>query len=156
MNSKLETTTERRLAKKESHRIESWREITNAWKVILKGVEKNISPLGLCSTDFKILRIIHEEGPTPMARLSDATILTQPAITSFVDKLEAEELVMRERDLKDRRVIRIVLTKKGETVFRQGLRVHTKYVDDLLSGISEKELSELSVIMKKLSKREAV
>ena len=36
-------------------------------------------------TEFKILRILHDDGPTPMARLSDGTILTQPAITSFVE-----------------------------------------------------------------------
>jgi len=153
MNVAMETTARiKRPATKEHNRLESWREITNAWKMIMKGAEKNISSLGMCTTDFKILRILHDEGPTPMARLSDATILTQPAITSFVDKLESQDLVRRTRDQKDRRVIRIDITAKGETVFRQGLRVHTKFVDGLLSGISEAELMKLSVIMNKLSK----
>lgn len=132
-------------------RMEVWREISNAWRHITREGEKNISRLGLCMTEFKILRILHDDGATPMARLSDATVLTQPAITSFVDKLEAQGLVKRDRDLEDRRVIRIEITNKGREMFRRGLRIHSHFVSELLSGLDDAELSRFSSIMKKLS-----
>ncbi len=86
-----------------------------------------------------------------MARLSDATVLTQPAITSFVDKLEDQELVRRDRDREDRRVIRIAITRKGRSLFRQGLKIHSRFVIGLLSELNETDLSRLSLIMRKLS-----
>jgi len=86
-----------------------------------------------------------------MARLSAATILTQPAITSFVDKLEHQGLVRRDRDREDRRVIRIAITGKGRALFKRGLRIHSQFVTGLLSGLNESELSRFSTIMRKLS-----
>ncbi|HYB04376.1 MAG TPA: MarR family transcriptional regulator [Nitrososphaerales archaeon] len=135
----------------ESDKVELWREISNAWRQIARRGEKNISCLGICTTEFKILRILHEEGPTPMARLSDATVLTQPAITSFVDKLEDQGLVRRDRDHEDRRVIRIAITRRGRSLFRRGLRIHSRFVTGLLSELNETDLSRLSLIMRKIS-----
>lgn len=136
---------------KEPDRLEVWREITNAWRVISRGAEKQLAPFNMSVTEFKILRVLHDDGPTAMARLSDACVLTQPAITSFVDKLESLELVKRERDLKDRRVIRIAMTKKGEALYLKGYEIYSQYVDRLLTEISSGELARLASIMKKLS-----
>jgi DNA-binding MarR family transcriptional regulator len=135
----------------QNDKLELWREISNGWRQISRLGEKNISCLGICTTEFKILRILQDEGPTPMARLSDATVLTQPAITSFVDKLERQGLVRRDRDRHDRRVIRIAIMGKGRTLFKRGLRIHSQFVTGLLSGLNEAELSRFSTIMKKLS-----
>ncbi len=135
----------------EADRIELWREISNAWKQISRDAEKNLSRLGICTTEFKILRILQEDGPTPMARLSDATLLSQPAITSFVDKLEERGMVRRERDKMDRRVIWITITSKGRSLFRRGLKIHSQFVSGLLAGLDDAELSRFSSIMKKLS-----
>ena len=132
-------------------RIEVWKEISNAWRQITREAEKNLSGLGLCTTEFKILKILDNDGPTPMARLSDATMLSQPAITSFVDKLEAQGFVKRDRDNEDRRVIRIEITKKGQLLFRRGLKIHTKFVRELLSGIDDEELTQFTQTIKKLS-----
>ena len=131
--------------------MELWREISNAWKQMSRQGERSLSPLGIGMTEFKLLRILAEDGPTPMARLSDATILTQPAITSFVDKLENEGLVVRDRDQKDRRVIRISITAKGRALFRRALKIHSRFVTELLSALDQGELSRLASIMKKLS-----
>ena len=149
MNAALEARS--KLIRTEREKVELWREVSNAWRQISRQGEKNISRLGICTTEFKILRILKEEGQTPMARLSDVTVLTQPAITSFVDKLENQGLVRRDRDHEDRRVIRISITRKGRSLFRRGLRIHSRFVSGLLSGLNDAELSRFSSIMKKLS-----
>jgi len=135
----------------DSDRIEAWREISNAWRQITREAEKNLSSLGICTTEFKILKLLDNDGPTPMARLSDATILTQPAITSFIDKLETQGFVRRDRDVEDRRVIRIEITKKGQLLFRRGMKIHKKFVSELLSGLDDSELSQFTRTIKKLS-----
>jgi MarR family transcriptional regulator, organic hydroperoxide resistance regulator len=149
VNPPMETRS--KVIRTESDKVELWREVSNAWRQIARRGEKNISSLGICTTEFKILRILKEEGPTPMARLSDATILTQPAITSFVDKLEGQKLVRRDRDREDRRVIRIAITRKGRSLFRRGLRIHSRFVSGLLAELNETDLSRLSLIMRKIS-----
>lgn len=139
------------MTRKEADRLQLWREIATAWRMITREAEKNFSPLGICTTEFKILKILEEEGFTPMSRLSDACVLTQPAITSFVDKLESQGIVRRERDLEDRRVIRIAMTKKGQLLLRQGMRTYSRFVECILSDISDSELLKLSNTMKRLS-----
>jgi DNA-binding MarR family transcriptional regulator len=140
------------VASEENRRLEVWREVSNAWRQIAREGEKNLACLGLCMTEFKILRILQEDGPTPMTKLSDATVLTQPAITSFVDKLEEQGLVRREKNQEDRRVTRIAITPKGRLLLRRGLKIHSKFVRGLLSELDDAELSRFISIMKKLSR----
>jgi len=132
-------------------RVEIWRKISDAWREVHREGEKNISRLGICTTEFRILRLLHEKGSTSMARLSGDTGLSQPAITSSIDKLESHGLVKRDRDSKDRRVINIAITSKGQSLFRRGLKIHSRFVRGSLGKLSDSELSQLSSMMKKLA-----
>jgi DNA-binding MarR family transcriptional regulator len=132
-------------------RLEVWRKISDAWRRVHREGEKNISQLGICTTEFRILRFLHETGTTSMARLSSDAGLTQPAITSLIDKLESHAFVKRDRDRKDRRVINIAITSKGESLFRRGLKIHSRFVKGSLAKLSDSELSQLSSMMKKLA-----
>ena len=91
-----------------------------------------------------------------MAKLSGDTGMSQPAITGLIDKLEGHGLVKRDRDSKDRRMINIAITSKGESLFRRGLRMHTRFVKGSLSALSDSDLSKLTSMMKKLASAENI
>jgi DNA-binding MarR family transcriptional regulator len=86
-----------------------------------------------------------------MAELSSDAGMSQPAITGLIDKLEGHGLVNRDRDSKDRRIINIAITSKGESLFRRGLRMHRQFVKSSLSALSDSELFQLTSMMKKLA-----
>ena len=132
-------------------RLELWQSITNSWKTLQKKSEKNIGKLGLCLTEFKILKVVSTLGPVPMARLSGETLLTQPAITLLVDKLESQGFVRRERSEDDRRVTNIAVTTKGRVLFREANSIHRRFVRDMLSELTEGEIIQLRSIFEKLA-----
>lgn len=68
--------------------------------------------LGMSGPDHKYLDILLQEGKMTAGELSKLTGLTTGAITGIVDRLEKMNLVVRERDLVDRRKVYITPNEK--------------------------------------------
>src|SRR6516162_5191149 len=69
-------------------------------------VERLFREHGLTAPQYNVLRILRGEGkPLPMCEIASRTVQVVPGITGLVDRLEAANLVRRERSTEDRRVI---------------------------------------------------
>lgn len=73
------------------------------------------------------------------SQLSQTMHLTPSAMTSVIDKLEKKDYVVRTRDSKDRRVVRIGLTHKGRTVFRAHEAFHRGMAHSLFDSLEKGE-----------------
>lgn len=134
----------------ENDRIELWRGVSDSWKKLTRKVENNLSKLGLGIAEYRILKVLDEEGPAPMAHLSHETLVTQAAITVIVDNLEEGEFVRRLRSMEDRRVVNVEITTKGKSKLKEALKIHKQFVEEMLQGLSDQELETLKTIMNKL------
>jgi DNA-binding MarR family transcriptional regulator len=70
---------------------------------------------GLSSSQYNVLRILRgsaEEG-LPCGEISERMVRRDPDLTRLLDRLEARGLVRRERDTKDRRVVRAWATPEA-------------------------------------------
>ncbi|MHB1909239.1 MAG: MarR family winged helix-turn-helix transcriptional regulator [Nitrososphaerales archaeon] len=132
-------------------KIDLWRSVSDSWKKLTREVEKNLARVGIGIPELRILRTLEDSGPTQMARLSLAALLTQPAITVIVDKLEDQGYVERARSKEDRRVINIKITQSGEALLKDALKIHKQFVEKMLEGLSDSELEELALTMNKLA-----
>src|SRR6476469_1886402 len=69
---------------------------------------------GLTPSQYNVLRILRGEGkPLPILEIADRMIAAVPGITGLIDRLEAMQLVNRERSTEDRRVIYVGATAKA-------------------------------------------
>lgn len=68
---------------------------------------------GLSATALAVLQALPDAAGTSHRDLAGALGLTPATLTPVVDALDADGLVARERDLRDRRVVRIALTAAG-------------------------------------------
>src|SRR5688572_15881070 len=69
---------------------------------------------GLTPQQYNILRILRgEEKPLPILEIAARMITVVPGITGLIDRLEAAELVSRQRCREDRRVIYVTITPKA-------------------------------------------
>ena len=69
---------------------------------------------GLTSSQYNVLRILRGEGkPLPCLEIADRLITAVPAITGLIDRLEAMELITRDRSTDDRRVVFVAISPKG-------------------------------------------
>src|SRR5688500_5634804 len=72
--------------------------------------------MGLGPAQIHALMWLREDGPLTMGVLAQRCGVTDKTITGVVDRLERDGYVGRERDLEDRRVVRVALVKKGKGV----------------------------------------
>ena len=60
-----------------------------------------------------------KDQPVSMSELASASFISRPNLTTVVDRLCDEGLVVRSADVHDRRVVNVALTKKGEELIRR-------------------------------------
>jgi DNA-binding MarR family transcriptional regulator len=104
---------------------------------------------GITVPQIVILEILMETGPCKMSELAAALHLTMSAITNIVDKMIKLELVKRERSLEDRRVVRVVLRKKGQETAKKIREEMKNIANRIFSPLTEEEKKEYLRLLKK-------
>jgi DNA-binding MarR family transcriptional regulator len=83
------------------------------------------------------------EGRRSIGELGETEALAQPSVSKLVDKLEAQGLVTRQRDVQDGRVVLVSISAEGKARIRQ-LRTHTHSVlRDALDDLTDDDLATL-------------
>ena len=88
----------------------------------------------------------HPDGLT-MGELSRRMMVTGGNITTIVDQLEKEKLVVREVGVNDRRSFTVKLTQAGRDAFADMAIAHESWVADLFEGLSVSQQSELYTLL---------
>jgi DNA-binding MarR family transcriptional regulator len=70
---------------------------------------------GLTSTQYNVLRILRGAGPEglPCNTIAERMISRDPDMTRLLDRMEKRELISRERQKEDRRVVKVRITDEG-------------------------------------------
>jgi MarR family transcriptional regulator, organic hydroperoxide resistance regulator len=78
---------------------------------------------------------------------------SMPTATSLIDKLITAKLVKRENDSKDRRIVKIFLTKLGDKFLQYAVKRKSEKMNKLLSYLPAKDKKELLRILKTLAEK---
>ena len=85
----------------------------------------------------------------PCLEIADRLITPVPAITGLIDRLEAMELITRDRSTDDRRVVFVALSPKGlEKINQMDAPLATLH-KKLIGHLSRSELATLSSLLEK-------
>ncbi len=131
--------------------VELWRSVIDSWKRLQRAAEKNLLRADLSVAELRILKVLREQGSTPMNRFSTETMLSQPTITGMVDKLEERGLVERVRSVEDRREVLIAITPKGSETLAKGMDLHRQFVEKSLSALRPEDVDLLVRLLKRLA-----
>jgi DNA-binding MarR family transcriptional regulator len=74
---------------------------------------------GITGPQLWTLKTISQNGSLSLGELSERMYLHPSTITGIVDRLEKKAYVLRDRGEKDRRVVKVRLTAKGERLARK-------------------------------------
>lgn len=108
---------------------------------------------GLSGESFDVLAALRRSGepyrltPTQLYR---EMMLSSGAMTNRIDRLEADGLIERRPDPRDRRGTLICLTRKGRALIDKAVAVHVENERKQISGLSEKELGQLNALLRRL------
>src|SRR5437588_2953043 len=130
---------------------------THLWLVLMKAhralarlATQSIESFEVCLSDFGIMELLLHKGPQPVNEIGRRIELTSGAITTAVDRLEAQELVTREAHQSDRRARIVRLTARGKGQAAKVFAIHKKAMDVAASGLSTAERATLIRLLKKL------
>lgn len=90
-------------------------------------------------------------GPRTPAELAEAAGVTRATMTGLVDTLERDDLVKRERDPDDRRMMSVRLTAKAERFLHKLLPSHFRVINALMRTLSESERKTLVRLLAKVA-----
>ena len=93
----------------------------------------------------------HPDGLS-MGELSRRMMVTGGNITTIVDQLEKEKLVLRVVGVNDRRSFTVKLTQAGKDAFTDMAIAHEAWVADLFEGLSVNQQTELYTLLGAMKK----
>ncbi|CAH0198178.1 MarR family winged helix-turn-helix transcriptional regulator [Priestia megaterium] len=128
---------------------------TSLFELKRKLLEDKISeqPYNLTITKFLILKFIGVSSKRMVAEISSNLKLTSGATTILLNQLEADALIKRVRDQKDRRIVWISLTEAGETLVNYVIEQRNLFWQDMLFALTPEEQDEYLRMLEKMEKR---
>jgi DNA-binding MarR family transcriptional regulator len=85
-----------------------------------------------------------------MGDISDWLLVSSGNITGIISRLENDGMVTRTRSAGDRRTHLVRLSRKGREEFERMSSAHEKWIKNLLSGMTRKEMATLDELLAKV------
>lgn len=106
---------------------------------LLRLARREDDATGLSAPRLSALSVVVFAGPLSLSALAAEEQVRAPTMTRIVDALVAANLVTRETDPTDRRMVRIAATEEGRAVLEEGRRRRVAAIADRLSRLAESE-----------------
>jgi DNA-binding MarR family transcriptional regulator len=115
-------------------------------------LHQQLKPYGITETQYNSLRILRGAGEQGLtcSEVAERLISHDPDITRLLGRMERDDLVVRTRDPKDRRVVLTRITRHGRDKLKDLDRLVGKTVDRLLAHMNEDELRTMIGLLEKI------
>jgi len=123
-----------------------------SWKIKLKGREI-LGDFDITPPQFNALYTLYKNENLTIGELSTKMYLACSTVTDLLDRMERNELVVRVKDEKDRRVVRIKVLQKGSDVIEGVLENRRNYIAETLEGLSDDMIDSVFEVMKMLNEK---
>jgi DNA-binding MarR family transcriptional regulator len=107
--------------------------------------------IGLTMSQLRVLIILNRERGMTAGNLADRLGVRPSTVTGIVDRLVKQDLVERQADPDDRRVVRNLLTPHGSEVINKYSRGVTDFITGIFDKLNDEDLSLLAVALGKLN-----
>ena len=104
----------------------------------LKG-RKILNDFNITVPQFTALQILISNGELTIGELSQKMALACSTITDLIDRMEKSELVIREKDEKDKRVVRIEVLPVGYEIVEKVLDERVRFLETKMAGLTVEE-----------------
>ncbi len=123
---------------------------------LLMEVDAALRPLEITGQQMGILLALARGEVTTPLEISKALGIDTGLTTRMLDKLESKEMVRRQRSEEDRRVVHVLLTRKGTEVAKRIPDVTPDVLNHRLQDFTTEEFNEFLRLLRKFSGDEDV
>lgn len=127
--------------------VSTFNEILTIEQTALKSGKLN----DLSVTEIHTIEAIGMYKPRTMSEVAGDLGITVGTLTTAINNLVKKEYVERQKDEKDRRVVKIVLTKKGKLAYRVHEKFHSDMIKATIDGLTDEEEVLLADALGKLN-----
>ncbi|MCV2887409.1 homoprotocatechuate degradation operon regulator HpaR [Ruegeria aquimaris] len=124
---------------------------------LLRARERVMGPIrailmdvGITEQQWRVLRVLEEEGPQDPTRIADQACLLLPSLTRILQKLEEKDLITREPDPGDRRKQIVSITSAGAKIIRDNLGASQAVFDDIRTQLGAGRFETLLDLLNEL------
>jgi len=111
-------------------------------KIKKKGREI-LSDFEITPPQFEALQHLLKEGELTIGELSSNMYLACSTVTDLLDRMERNNLVVRVKDDRDRRIVRIKVLEKGHLLIEQVLLTRQKYLSEVLADCDTEVITKI-------------
>jgi DNA-binding MarR family transcriptional regulator len=104
----------------------------------------------LTMLQLQVLAYLASKTDAQMLDIADHFRISKPTATVHLDRLVLMKLVKRFSDKNDRRITKLMLTVKGQRLFKEGLKRKNEHVIKMLAYLSDKDKQAILDILNKL------
>lgn len=119
---------------------------------LLRRLRREDVQAGLTGPRLSALSVIVFAGPVTLGELASAEQVRPPTMTKIVRALEAEELVRREKDPADARIVRLRATPKGMSLLQEGRARRVRRLAEPLADLDNADRKTLAEALEILSR----
>lgn len=106
----------------------------------------------ITNNDMHIIEAIGIEEPRRMSDIAKRLDVTMGTLTTNMNSLEDKGYIIRERSKTDKRVVLVVLTKKGKKAFYHHRDFHKNMIKSIVKDLNEEEMRVMIKCLMNLGK----
>lgn len=113
-------------------------------------VDTLLKPLGLSSSKWRILMILHEHGRLSMSDISVHAVAKLSTITKIVYRMQESGLLKTEASPQDGRVTEVELTEAGEAKLDIARQVTSRLVEKAFADFSKQDIIHINQCLSRM------
>lgn len=132
-------------------RFRNWVAVARACHAVERALAAALQPFDLKPAQLDVLMNLYRHPGMSQHDLARKLLVGRSNITMLLPQMENRELVRRENDDKDRRVLRLYLTAEGEALLMEALKVHTALIEKVMSASTPAECDLVGDQMRRIA-----
>ena len=132
-------------------RFRNWVAVARACHAVERALSVALQPLDLKPGQLDVLMNLYRHPGMSQHDLARRLLVGRSNITMLLPQPEKRILVRREADEKDRRILRLFLTKTGEELLMKALKVHMALIEKAMSASSAAECDVVGDHMRRVA-----
>lgn len=109
-----------------------------------------LSDFNITIPQFTALQILIHNGTMTIGELSQKMALACSTITDLIDRMEKNDLVVRKKSEKDKRIVKVEVLPNGHNILEQVLERRMEFLDGKLGNFSSDDKFKLNMGLKAL------
>lgn len=131
-------------------RFRNWIALVRAEKAVVRELTRSLAALDLKIGQLDVMMNIYRNPGRSQHDVARKLLIGRSNVTMLLPQLEAQGLIRREGDQKDKRVIRLFLTERGEERLMEALEVYTALIDRVMAQSTPEQCDAMGEQMRRI------